>query len=75
MKSRLEHVKFAFTNYGIWLGLQSVAARTERVDRLNVFFADYRSGDGYDTDAITHVMGCTSHLPGDFIPGAIDDVT
>ncbi len=61
------HVKFAFTNYGVSLGLQSVGAGMDRVDRLNAFFAGYRSGDRYDTDAITHVMGCTSHLPGDFI--------
>jgi len=40
-----------------------------RVSRLNAFFAGYRLGDSYDTDAITHVMGCTSYLPGDFIPG------
>jgi hypothetical protein len=51
-----------------------VGAHLERVERLNAFFADYRSGDGYDTDAITHVMRCTSHLPGDFIPGGIDGV-
>jgi hypothetical protein len=63
----LPKIKFAFTNYGVSLGLQSVGARIERVERLNAFFAGYRSGDAYDTDAITHVMGCTSHLPGDFI--------
>jgi hypothetical protein len=63
----LPQVKFAFTNYGVSLGLQSVGAHLERVERLNAFLAGYRSGDDYDTDAITHVMGCTSHLPGDFI--------
>ncbi len=63
----LPHVKFAFTNYGVSLGLQSVAAQTDRVGRLNDFFAGYRSGDAYDSDAITHVMACTSHLPGAFI--------
>lgn len=36
-------------------------------ENLNAFFAEYRSGDEYDTDAITHVMGCASLLPGDFI--------
>ena len=53
------------------LGLQSVAASLDRVSRLNAFFAGYRSGDSYDTDtdAITHVMGCTSYLPGAFITG------
>ena len=65
----LPHVKFAFTNYGVSLGLQSVAAQMDRVGRLNTFFAGYHSGDAYDTDAITHVMACTSHLPGDFILG------
>jgi hypothetical protein len=63
----LSQVKFAFTNYGVSLGLQSVGAQLQRVERLNAFFAEYRSGDEYDTDAITHVMGCTSLLPGDFI--------
>jgi hypothetical protein len=64
----LPHVKFAFTNYGVSLGLQSVAAHMDRVSRLNAFFAGYHSGDSYDTDAITHVMGCTSYLPGNFMP-------
>jgi hypothetical protein len=27
----------------------------------------YRSGDEYDTSAITHVMACTSHFPGRFL--------
>jgi hypothetical protein len=63
----LPHVKFAFTNYGVSLGLQSVAAQVDRVSRLNAFFTDYRSGDAYDSDAITQVMACTSQLPGDFI--------
>jgi hypothetical protein len=60
-------VKFAFTNYGVSLGLQAADARPERVARLNSFFADYRAGDHYDSDAITHVMACTSHFPGDFV--------
>jgi hypothetical protein len=29
-----------------------------------------RSGNEYDTEAITHVMACTSHFPGAFISGA-----
>ena len=59
--------KFAFTNYGVSLGLQAVPAHGERVRRLNAFFASYRSGDEYDTNAITHVMACTSHFPGRFL--------
>ena len=60
----LPYVKFAFTNYGVSVGLQSVQAMTERVSRLNSFFDHYRSGDEYDREAITHVMACSSHFPG-----------
>ncbi len=58
------HVKFAFTNYGVSVGLQAVNAMPERVSRLNSFFETYRSGDEYDREAITHVMACSSHFPG-----------
>ncbi|MBX9792629.1 MAG: hypothetical protein K2Y37_27325 [Pirellulales bacterium] len=60
----LRQVKFAFTNYGVSVGLQAVGAFADRVTRLNRFFATYRSHDHYDTDAITHVMGCSSWFPG-----------
>ena len=63
----LAHVKFAFTNYGVSLGLQSVQAQPDRVNRLNAFFETYRSGDEYDREAITHVMACTSHFAGVFL--------
>jgi hypothetical protein len=63
----LRQVKFAFTNYGVSLGLQAVRAHGDRVWRLNAFFDSYRSGDEYDTTAITHVMACTSHFPGQFL--------
>jgi hypothetical protein len=56
--------KFAFTNYGVSLGLQAVEATPERVERLNAYFDSYRSHDHYDREAITHVMACTSHFPG-----------
>jgi len=61
------HVKFAFTNYGVSLGLQTAGAWDQRVARLNAFFDTWRSGHEYDTEAITHVMGCTSHFPGEFL--------
>ncbi len=64
---RLEQVKFAFTNYGISLGLQAVNEQLDRVKELNEYFKNYRSGDKYDSEAITHVMACTSHFPGEFI--------
>jgi hypothetical protein len=57
-------VKFAFTNYGVSVGLQAVNTMPERVRRLNLFFDPYRSGDEYDRQAITHVMACSSHFPG-----------
>ena len=65
----LPDVKFAFTNYGVAIGLQAVGAMSERVDRLHSFFEGYRSGDEYDREAITHVMACGSHLPGYLLHG------
>lgn len=56
--------KFAFTNYGVSVGLQAQGVRLDRVRRLNGFFDAYRSGDEYDVEAITHVMACSSHFPG-----------
>jgi hypothetical protein len=56
--------KFAFTNYGVSVGLQAVGEMPERVERLNRFFDSYCSHDHYDRDAITHVMACSSHFPG-----------
>jgi hypothetical protein len=63
----LRETKFAFTNYGVSLGLQAAGVRPERVERLNAFFESWRSGDEYDREAITWVMACTSHFPGAFI--------
>ena len=63
----LRHVKFAFTNYGISLGLQTVGEEPDKVVRLNEFFEDYYSGDEYDTNAITRVMACVSYFPMGFM--------
>jgi len=63
----LPRVKFAFTNYGVSMGLQAVGAHSDRIMRLNEFFERYRSYDEYDVNAITHVMACTSHFPGEFL--------
>ncbi len=57
-------VRFAFTNYGLSVGLQAVNAMPQRVRSLNAYFEAYRSGDEYDRDSITHVMACSSHFPG-----------
>ena len=57
-------VMFAFTNYGVSVGLQAVNAMPQRVRSLNAYFETYRSADEYDRNSITHVMACTSHFPG-----------
>lgn len=59
----LPDTKFAFTNYGVSVGLQAVGEMPERVRQLNEYFETYRGGDEYDSAAITHVMSCSSHLP------------
>ena len=63
----LPETKFAFTNYGVSLGLQAIDSMAARVQKLNEYFEDFRSDDEYDINAITHVMSCTSHFPGYFI--------
>lgn len=60
-------VFFAFTNYGVSVGLQAVGELPERVAKLNAFFESYRAGDEYDRDAITHVMACSSRYPGELL--------
>lgn len=60
----LLQTKFAFTNFGVSLGLQAVNAHPPRVAKLNAYFDAYRSGDHYDRDAITHIMHCCSLYPG-----------
>lgn len=60
----LPRMRFAFTNYGVSIGLQAVGVMPDCVARLNAYFETYRSGDEYDRAAITHVMACNSHFPG-----------
>jgi hypothetical protein len=62
-------VQFAFTNYGVALGLQAVGRHQGRVEAILAHFDRHRSGDHYDRDAITHVMGCVARLPGAFLSG------
>lgn len=62
--SYARHVRIAFANYGVSVGLQSQGMWPERVQALNDYFERYRSGDEYDREAITWVMACSSHLPG-----------
>ncbi|MFA9565970.1 MAG: hypothetical protein ACERLM_14900 [Acidimicrobiales bacterium] len=60
-------VLFAFTNYGVALGLQAAECHQDRVEAIIARFDTYRAGDHYDRDAITHVMGCVARLPGAFL--------
>ena len=59
----LPQTKFAFTNYGVSVGLQAAGEMQDRVQTLNDYFEGYRSYDEYDRAAITHVMACSSHFP------------
>ena len=65
--SYARHVRIAFANYGVSVGLQSQSLWPERVRALNDHFESYRSGDEYDREAITWVMACCSHFPGAFV--------
>jgi hypothetical protein len=47
----LPEMRFAFTNYGVSVGLQAVREMLDRVRRLNAYFETYRSGDEYDRAA------------------------
>ena len=60
----LPSMRFAFTNYGVSVGLQAVGEMPDRIAKLNAYFEGYRAGDEYDRAAITHVMACSSHFPG-----------
>jgi hypothetical protein len=68
------HVRIAFANYGVSVGLQAWKAWPERVERLNVHFESWRSGDEYDREAITHVMACSSHFPGALLKYPVEPV-
>jgi hypothetical protein len=59
--------RLAFSNYGASLGLQALGVQAGRCAAVNRYFETYRAGDEYDRKAITWVMGCVSHLPGEFL--------
>lgn len=65
--SMAKNLKFAFTNYGISLGLQSLDILPDRVEKLNNYFQKNGYKTEYEKNAITHVMECISHFPGEFI--------
>jgi len=60
-------MRFAFTNYGIAVGLQAVGTWAQRVRKLLDYFETWRSGDEYDREAITHVMACAAWYPAGFL--------
>ena len=62
-------VRFAFTNYGVSIGLQAANAMSDRIGRLRAYFEAYHSGDEYDRETITHVMACGAHFAGYLIQG------
>lgn len=43
--------------------LQAARVWPDRVEALNAYLERWRSGDAYDTEAITHIMTCASRLP------------
>lgn len=61
---RMRNVKFAFTNYGVSIGLQAVGEGAEKVYEIHDHFEEYRSGDEYEEAAITWVMACCARFPG-----------
>jgi hypothetical protein len=65
--SYARHVRIAFANFGVSIGLQSQDVWPERVRALNDYFERFRSNDEYDREAITWVMACCSHFPGAFV--------
>lgn len=65
--SGARHVRIAFANFGVSIGLQSQDLWSDRVRALNDYFEKYRSGDEYDREAITWVMACCSHFPRAFV--------
>lgn len=54
----------AFGNHGVSIGIQSICVWEDKVERLQKFFEEFKSGDKYDEEAITWVMYCNSLFPG-----------
>jgi hypothetical protein len=57
-------VRIAFANWGVAIGLQAAGMWPQRVQALLHAHWNWSSGDEYDREAITHVMGCCARLPG-----------
>src|SRR5262249_10555529 len=59
--------RVAFANYGISLGLQAADRWPDRVASIHIVFKNPAADDPAANDAITHVMACVSHFPGEFL--------
>jgi hypothetical protein len=65
--SGAKNIRFAFTNYGVSLGLQAIDQYPERVQKVNTYFQKNGYREEYARNSITHIMECVSHFPGEFI--------
>ncbi|HKJ69424.1 MAG TPA: hypothetical protein VKA68_15815 [bacterium] len=63
---------FAFTNYGVALGLQSTKGTDSRIEKMHRYFAGAGTPDEYADSAITYVMDCVSHFPGLFLKDSLE---
>lgn len=59
--------RYAFTNFGVLLGLQAQDAYPDRVRKVLRYFASTTNKDDYVDSAITHVMECVAYDPGLFL--------
>jgi len=57
----------AFSNYGVGYGLVSIHKSLDKLQNMLLFFDSFKSGDEYDTKAITHIMHCNAMFPGALI--------
>src|SRR3546814_12999221 len=65
---RQRHVRIAFANYGVSLGLQAAHFWPERAARPNAYFEAYPPGAEYDTDPIPTAMAFNPPSPAAFPP-------
>lgn len=59
--------RYAFTNYGVLLGLQAQDEQPDRVRKVLQYFNTTGEKDAYADSAITHVMECVATDPGMFL--------
>jgi hypothetical protein len=57
----------AVANHAISIGLQSVGATPERVEKLRQYFSVSRAMDSEDRPATAHILACCADLPGELL--------